>query len=156
MGPSVGLLLESIPDSPEDIASSDEPPSPPPPPTSAADTPSTTQLTLGRRKALLKQLLLGLDYLHSGAVVHGDLNPGNFPVGNPTILEPRHTEYSYSEPFRGPGFEKAFEESRPDGMEASECANVLSLLRSLMQYQPDMRPSTAKLLDDEWFLTIDS
>ena len=27
---------------------------------------------------MLKQLLLGLDYLHSVAVAHDDLNPGNF------------------------------------------------------------------------------
>lgn len=78
MGPSVGLLLEGIPDSPEDIASFDEPPPPPPSPTAAAETPSKTRLTLGRRKALLKQLLLGLNCLHGGAVAHGDLNPGNF------------------------------------------------------------------------------
>lgn len=77
MEPSIVLLFEDIPDPPEDIASFDEPPSPPPP-TSTAETPSTTQLTLGRRKALLKQLLLGHDCLHGGAIAHGDLNPGNF------------------------------------------------------------------------------
>jgi serine/threonine protein kinase len=82
MGPSVGLLLEGISDSLENITSFNGPPPPlpppPPPPSSAAEAPSTTQLTLGRRKALLKQLLLGLNCLHSGAVAHGDLNPGNF------------------------------------------------------------------------------
>jgi serine/threonine protein kinase len=80
MGPSVGLLLEGIPDSPDDISSFDGPPPPPPPPPPpfAAEAPSTTQLTLGRRKALLKQLLSGLNCLHSGAIAHGDLNPGNF------------------------------------------------------------------------------
>ena len=60
------------------------------------------------------------------------------------------------EPFRGPSLEEEFEESRPDGMEASECAHVLGLLRSLLQYKPDMRPSTAELLDDEWFQSMDS
>lgn len=77
MGPSVGLVLEGIQDSPEDIVSSDEPPPPPPPPPSATETPSPNVLTLGRRKSLLKQLLLGLDCLHSNAIAHGDLNPGN-------------------------------------------------------------------------------
>jgi non-specific serine/threonine protein kinase len=80
MGPSVGLLLEGIANSPEEITSFDgpSPPPPPPPPPSAVEAPFATQLTLGRRKALLKQLLLGLNCLHSNAVAHGDLNPGNF------------------------------------------------------------------------------
>lgn len=80
MGPSVDLLIEGITDSPEEITSFDgaPPPPPPPPPPSAVEAPSATQLTLGRRKALLKQILLGLDCLHSGSIAHGDLNPGNF------------------------------------------------------------------------------
>jgi len=95
MGPSVGLVLEGIPDSSEDVISFDEPPPPPPPPPPAAEAPSSTDLTLGRRKTLLKQLLLGLNCLHSGAIAHGDLNPGNFLLANPTILEPGRTEYSH-------------------------------------------------------------
>jgi len=76
MGPSVGLVLEGIPDSSEDIISFDEPPPAPPPP--AAEVPSSTNLTLGQRKSLLKQLLLGLNCLHRDGIAHGDLNPGNF------------------------------------------------------------------------------
>jgi serine/threonine protein kinase len=59
------------------------------------------------------------------------------------------------EPFQGPSLEEAFEESCPDGMEAEERAHVLTLLRSLLQYQPDLRPSTAKLLHHEWFQSIE-
>ena len=94
LGPSVGLLLEGIPDSPGDVGSVGEPPPLSPPPSSAAEAPSTTQLTLGRKKALVKQLLLGLDCLHCGAIAHGDLTLA-ISVGNPTILEPRRTEHLY-------------------------------------------------------------
>ena len=59
------------------------------------------------------------------------------------------------EPFQGPSLEEAFEESSPEGMEAEERAHVLSLSRSLLQYQPDLRPSTAELLDHEWFQSIE-
>jgi len=57
--------------------------------------------------------------------------------------------------FQGPSLEDAFEESRPEGMDAEECAHVLGLLRKTLQYQPDLRPSTAELLDDEWFRSIE-
>jgi hypothetical protein len=66
------------------------------------------------------------------------------------------SDVAEGEPFRGPSLEEAFEESRPDGMGASECAHMLNLLRSLLQYQLYMRPSAAELLDDEWFHSIDS
>lgn len=65
------------------------------------------------------------------------------------------SDVTEGEAFRGPSLEEAFEESRPEGMEAEECAHVLGLLRSLLQYQPDLRPSTSELLNDEWFRSID-
>jgi serine/threonine protein kinase len=74
MGPSVGQALERFPDSLEDVGSFDGPPPPPP----ATDASNPTDLTLGQKKSLLKQLLLGLDCLHSNRIAHGDLNPGNF------------------------------------------------------------------------------
>jgi serine/threonine protein kinase len=48
----------------------------------ATDASTLTGLTLGQRKSLLKQLLLGLDCLHSNRIAHGDLNPGNFLLSN--------------------------------------------------------------------------
>jgi serine/threonine protein kinase len=76
----MGLMLEGNTELPGDLTSFDEPPPspPPPPPPSADEAPSATHLTLGRRKALSKQLLLGLHCLHNGEIAHGDLNPGNF------------------------------------------------------------------------------
>jgi serine/threonine protein kinase len=73
-----GLILEVITGSPWDATSFDEPLPLPPPIPSADEAPSSTQLTLGRRKALSKQLLLALHWLHSRTIAHGDLNPGNF------------------------------------------------------------------------------
>jgi serine/threonine protein kinase len=75
MGPSVGQALEGFPDSLEDVDSYDGPP--PPPPSAATDVSVSTDLTLGQKKSLLKQLVLGLDCLHSNRIAHGDLNPGN-------------------------------------------------------------------------------
>jgi serine/threonine protein kinase len=79
MGPRVGQVLEGFPDSFEDYGSYDGPPPLPPlpPPPPATDVSSSTDLTLGQRKSLLKQLLLGVDCLHSSRIAHGDLNPGN-------------------------------------------------------------------------------
>jgi len=65
------------------------------------------------------------------------------------------SDFTGGDPFRGPSLEEAFEESRPEGMDAEECAHVLGLLRKTLQYQPDLRPSTAGLLDDEWFRSIE-
>lgn len=59
------------------------------------------------------------------------------------------------EVFQGPSLEEAFEESKPDGMEAEESARVLGLLRRLLQYDPSQRPSTTELLEDIWFLSIE-
>jgi serine/threonine protein kinase len=78
MGPSVGQVLEGFPDSPQDFGFCDGPPPPPPPPPSSdAPTSTPTDLTPSQKKSLLKQLLLGLDCLHSNRIAHGDLNPGN-------------------------------------------------------------------------------
>jgi serine/threonine protein kinase len=77
MGPSVGQALEGFPDSLLDVGSFDGPPQPPPPQPPATDASGSTDLTLGQKKCLLKQLLLGLDCLHSNRIAHGDLNPGN-------------------------------------------------------------------------------
>lgn len=106
MGPCVGQVLEGIPAGfsqsqlqddiessppppPSPPAHSDEPPPPPPPeaissppssdsmPGTPVQQPGSAALSLDQRKRLLKQLLLGLDCLHSSGIAHGDVNPGN-------------------------------------------------------------------------------
>ena len=67
-------------------------------------------------------------------------------VGSSEVIE--------GEPFQGPSLEEAFEESRPDGMEAEERTQVLGLLRRLLTYQPALRLSTTEHLKDEWSHSI--
>lgn len=59
------------------------------------------------------------------------------------------------EPFKHPTLEVAFEKYKQGVMEAAEQAQVLGLLRKILQWDPNLRPSTSELLDDPWFQAID-
>lgn len=54
----------------------------------------------------------------------------------------------------GPTMEDKFEENRPKCIDSEEASKVLSLLRRILQYEPDQRPSTAEILEDEWIKSI--
>jgi hypothetical protein len=57
--------------------------------------------------------------------------------------------------YQGPDLEEAFGEAMADKMDADEVACVLGLLRKVLQYEPDLRPSTSELLLDPWFQSIE-
>ncbi|KAK5167389.1 uncharacterized protein LTR77_007088 [Saxophila tyrrhenica] len=52
--------------------------------------------------------------------------------------------------------EERFGEAKPEEMGKEETAQVLALIRRILQYDPALRPSTAELLEDEWFKNIGS
>lgn len=56
---------------------------------------------------------------------------------------------------QGPDLETAFADSRPKDMGDEEAAQVLSLLRTILQYEPGLRPSTSMLLESAWFQSIE-
>lgn len=81
MGPSVHQVLGGILDRRDYIDSYRGGPRPlPPPPPAHPQAPNAprTQITLRRLKTWLKQLLLGLDCLHSSGIAHGDLSNDDF------------------------------------------------------------------------------
>jgi hypothetical protein len=65
------------------------------------------------------------------------------------------SESADGEVYQGPSLEEAFKEAMADKMDAEEVACVLGLLRDVLQYEPDLRPSTSELLRDPWFQTIE-
>jgi serine/threonine protein kinase len=65
------------------------------------------------------------------------------------------SETAEGELYQGPDLEEAFREVMTDKMNAEEVASVLGLLRKVLQYEPDLRPSTSELLRDPWFQSID-
>ncbi|KAK3615373.1 hypothetical protein LTR22_027463 [Elasticomyces elasticus] len=51
----------------------------------------------------------------------------------------------------GNALEQRFQDSRPQEMTTEECADLVHVLRSALQYDPTNRPSTTELLRLDWF-----
>jgi serine/threonine protein kinase len=65
------------------------------------------------------------------------------------------SETAEGELYQDPSLKESFREAMTEKMDAEEVAFVLDLLRKVLQYEPDLRPSTSELLRDSWFQTIE-
>jgi len=54
-------------------------------------------------------------------------------------------------PFRFDPLEKYFQEQKPKDVDDSEALAIIALLRRILQYEPEKRPSAADLIQDSWF-----
>lgn len=64
-------------------------------------------------------------------------------------------EVSSEEVCTGPTLEALLEECKPADMDDTESSAFVDLLRKILQYDPASRPSTAELLEHEWFRSRD-
>jgi serine/threonine protein kinase len=55
-----------------------------------------------------------------------------------------------------PSLEDFFKESKPKEMNDAECADVIALLRSILQFNPDMRPTANEILQHPYMAAIET
>jgi len=65
------------------------------------------------------------------------------------------SETSKSEIYIGPSLDELLEKWKPKQMDEEELAKLTTVLRRMLQYEPNLRPSTAELLEDDWFRCTD-
>lgn len=65
------------------------------------------------------------------------------------------SETSKSEIYIGPSLDELLEKWKPKQMDEEELAKLTTVLRRMLQCEPNLRPSTAELLEDDWFRCTD-
>jgi serine/threonine protein kinase len=53
--------------------------------------------------------------------------------------------------FHFDSLEKYFQKQKPKDVDDSEALVIIALLRRILQYEPEKRPSVANLIQDSWF-----
>ncbi|KAK0121689.1 hypothetical protein ONS95_009974 [Cadophora gregata] len=64
-------------------------------------------------------------------------------------------EIAEGEIYTGPSLEAGLKRQRPRGMDDGEVEKVNVVLRKILRYEAELRPSTAELLEDEWFASAE-